>query len=285
MRYLALCLALLLPAAAPAYAQAQAPATAAPAPAAASSDAAADAPSGGLRDFCADRPGRATPPCILDAGHIQVETALDDAVFQHNDGAHATLSTYGATEVRFGITSTLEAEVAWAPLIVDHERGASDRTGVGDLSVGFRTALLPPGGDGPQVALQAFVTAPTATHGLGAGGWAGGARLPISAPLGKSLSFGMTPEVDVVRNANGGGTHEALIDAVSLSHAFGKLTLGVEAWGAFDDDPSHQTYQATADLTAALMIGDNLQLDAGGNFGLNRATPNAEIYVGISRRF
>jgi hypothetical protein len=29
----------------------------------------------------------------------------------------------------------------------------------------------------------------------------------------------------------------------------------------------------------------NLQLDGGANFGLNRATPQAQLYVGVSRRF
>jgi Putative MetA-pathway of phenol degradation len=235
-----------------------------------------------LRDLCADRPGKATPPCILDAGHTQIETGLADAVFLRG---HETVTALGASEVRFGLTSNVEAEVAWAPVIVDHQRGASNVTGVGDLTLGFRRALTTPGADGPAVSIQAFVNAPTATHGLGAGGWTGGARLPVSAPLSKTLSLGLTPEVDVVRNASGGGTHLAASTAVSLGRSFGKASLGVEVWGAVDDDPSGRTYQASADLTAALAVGDNVQLDAGANFGLNRNTPDAEVYVGISHRF
>jgi hypothetical protein len=34
---------------------------------------AAPAHAEGLRDFCPDRPGKGTPPCILDKGHIQAE--------------------------------------------------------------------------------------------------------------------------------------------------------------------------------------------------------------------
>jgi hypothetical protein len=238
-----------------------------------------------LRDLCADRPGKATPPCILDQGHAQIEIGLADAVFQGGQGVHETLTTLGASEVRFGLTPTLEAEVAWAPVIVDHNRGVRDVTGSGDLTLGFRRALTTPGADGAAVSIQGFVTAPTATHGLGAGGWTGGARLPVSAPLSKTLSLGLTPEADVVRNAAGGGTHLAASTAVSVGRSFGKASLGVELWGAVDDDPTGRTYQATADLTAALLIGDNVQLDAGANFGLNRNTPDAEVYVGVSRRF
>src|SRR5205809_4256567 len=83
-----------------------------------------------LRPFCADRPGKATPPCILDAGHVQLEVALADAIFRRSD-AHEDTYSLGATEVRFGLTRRLEAGFAWAPLGVDRQRGASQATGVG----------------------------------------------------------------------------------------------------------------------------------------------------------
>jgi hypothetical protein len=262
----------------PAHAQTQTQTeAAAPAPAADKTAA--------VGDLCADRPGKATPPCILDTGHVQLEVGLADAVFQHSNGLHETLYTISAGELRVGLTPTLEAEVSWAPLIVDHRRGASDVSGTGDLTVGLRHALTTPGSEGVQVSIQAFVTAPTATNGLGAGGWTGGVRLPVAVPLSKDLGLGLTPEVDVVRNAGGGGTHLAWSTAAGVSKAFGKFTLGVEAWGQVDDDPKARTYQASADFTAARMVGENTQLDAGVYFGLNRQTPDTEAYVGISRRF
>jgi Putative MetA-pathway of phenol degradation len=263
----------------PAHAQTQAPADASP-PAAAPPD----APQA-VGDLCADRPGKATPPCILDAGHAQLEVGLADAVFQHSNGQHETLYTVSAGELRVGLTPSLEVEASWAPLIIDHQRGASDVSGTGDLTFGFRHALTAPGGDGAQVSIQAYVTAPTATNGLGAGGWTGGARLPVAVPLAKDLGLGLTPEVDVVRNASGGGTHLAWSTAAGISRAFGKFTLGVEAWGQIDDDPRARTYQASADFTAARTIGENTQLDAGLYIGLNRQTPDAEAYVGLSHRF
>jgi hypothetical protein len=238
-----------------------------------------------LRDFCADRPGKATPACILDAGHVQVETALADAVFQRGSGVHEDLYAFGASELRFGLTSRVEAEAAWTPLIVDRLRGAGERTGVGDLTLGLRGALTSPDSKGPMVSLQGFVTAPTATHGLGAGGWTGGLRLPLSAPLANDFGLGLTPEVDVARNAQGGGVHPVWTNVVSVGRTFGKASFGVEAWGSLDDDPGGRSRQASADLTAALALGENAQLDAGANFGLTRATPDLELYVGLSHRF
>ena len=239
-----------------------------------------------LRAFCAERPGKITPPCILDAGHLQLEVGLADAVFERSRGAHRTTYTLGASEVRFGLTRRVELQAGWSPLIVDHDRAAGHRTGVGDAVLGAKAALTDPDADGGAgVSIQGFVTAPTATHGLGAGGWTGGLRLPASIPLGKDSDLSLTPEVDVARNAAGGGTHLAWIGAVGVSHAFGPTTLGAEVWGKIDDDPSGKVRQASVDFTAAHAVGDNAQLDAGMNLGVNRNTPDVEIYAGIARRF
>ena len=238
-----------------------------------------------LRDLCAERPGKATPPCILDAGHLQLEMGLADAVFERSRGAHDTTTTLGAAEVRFGLTRRLEVEAGWSPLILDHDRGADHRAGTGDAMLGVRGALTDPDAEGPAVALQGFVTAPTATHGLGAGGWTGGLRLPASIPLGANTDLGLTPEIDMARDAAGGGTHLAWIGAAGLSHAFGATTLGAEVWGEIDADPSGKVRQASADFTAARAVGGDAQIDAGVNLGLNRATPDVEVYAGVTRRF
>jgi hypothetical protein len=238
-----------------------------------------------LRDFCAERPGKATPPCIADKGHLMLEIGLADAVFTRGSGVHEETYTLGATELRLGVSRRVEVDAQWLPVIVDHQRGASSRTGVGDAAVGVKAAVTDPDSDGLAVSVSGFVTAPTATRGQGAGGWTGGLRLPIAGPLGPEIDFGLAPEVDIERDAAGGGTHLAWSCAAGVSHAFGPTTLGVEVWGQIDDDPADRTYQASADLTAAFAVGSNAQLDAGVNVGLNRTTPDVEIYAGIAKRF
>ena len=238
-----------------------------------------------LRDFCAQRPGKATPPCILDAGRLQIEVGLADAVFQRGGGAHEDTYALGATELRLGVSRRVELEAAWTPVVVDDTRGGGRRSGSGDASLAVLAALTDPDKMGLAVSAQAFVTLPTATHGLGAGGWTGGVRLPVSIPLDASTAVGLTPEVDVLRDAAGGGTHLAWVGVGSLSRSFGAATLGAELWGEVEDEPAGTIRRASADLTAAVVVGKALQLDAGANFGLNRSTPDLDVYVGVSRRF
>ena len=238
-----------------------------------------------LRDFCAERPGKATPPCILDKGHVQLEVGLYDETLQRGGGVHEDGYALGAFELRLGVSRRTEVEAGWAPLIVDRVRGSGHATGVGDTFLGVRTALTDPDADGLAVSVQGFVAAPTATEGLGAGGWTGGVRLPVAAPLGDKFGLSLTPEADLVRDADGRGAHLALVAVAGLSRASGPLTLGAELWGRMDDDPAGRSWQASADLTAAITAGANAQFDAGVNLGLDRDTPDLEVYVGVARRF
>lgn len=242
------------------------------------------------RPLCADRPGKATPPCILDAGRWQLEVGVVDATLQRGGGERDDVYALGGFELRRGVTRRTELELAWTPWSIERsdDHGAKGHAaGTGDLGLSFRTALTNPDGMGVAVSVEPFVTAPTATHHQGAGGWEGGVLLPVSGAITDKVSFGVTPEVDVVRDAAGGGTHAAVAAAAGVSRGFGPATLGVELWGARDDDPAGATTQASLDFTAAYVPPPtpDLQLDAGVYMGLNRNTPDVEAYVGVSRRF
>ena len=244
----------------------------------------------GLRSFCADRPGKATPPCILDAGHLQLEIGLVDYSRQHEHGARANTYAVGASELRVGVSKRSEIEIGWTPWAIERTRditGANRHAGVGDLVLGVRTALTNPDSGGAAVSLRPFVTAPTATHHMGTGGWEGGVMLPISASLPQQWSLGLMPEVDVARNASGRGTHPAWSGTVAMGHALGPVALGAEIWGAVDEDPIGRTRRASFDLTAAWTPPSltDVQFDGGVNAGLNSHTPSLELYAGVSRRF
>src|SRR5690242_738899 len=75
-----------------------------------------------LRPFCAERPGKATPPCIVDAGHVQLETGLADVLLQPGEDVVAL----AAGELRVGLTRRLEAQVGWAPLLIGYKTGLGD---------------------------------------------------------------------------------------------------------------------------------------------------------------
>jgi outer membrane putative beta-barrel porin/alpha-amylase len=247
------------------------------------SAAAADEP------ICADRPGKATATCTVPGGHWQIETGLADWTLQKGGGERATSLALGETTVKYGLTERSNLEIDFAPWQRSTSRASSFRdsaSGFGDLSL-FYKQQLKRADAAMQVAVMPFVKAPTAKHSLGNGRWEAGLLLPIGYAIPNSpLAIGLTPEIDWTADADGRGHHAAMAQVASLGwQASERLNLSTEIWGQWDWDPAGTTRQASVNGAVAYLLSNSVQLDAGGNFGLNRDTPDAEIYGGVSKRF
>jgi hypothetical protein len=195
----------------------------------------------------------------------------------------------GETTVKYGLSSSSDIEVDVTPWQRATSRFAGTHetdSGIGDVNVIYKQRVV--SADAPvQVIAMPFVKIPTAKRSLGNGKWEGGLLVPIGYAIPKTpFSLGLTPELDWVADADGHGHHIAMAQVASLGWAAtDKLNLSAEIWGAWDWDPSGTTRQASADGSIAYLIRNDVQLDAGANFGLNRVTPDVELYGGISVRF
>jgi hypothetical protein len=63
------------------------------------------------------------------------------------------------------------------------------------------------------------------------------------------------------------------------------VTLYAELWGDWNFDPSGVRRPYSADAAMSYGVTLNLQLDAGVNAGLDRYTPAAQVYIGVSQKF
>ena len=244
------------------------------------------------RDFCADRPGKGTPPCVLDQGRLQMELGLFDVSRQTQGDTRTRTWDAGDLLVRYGLDGLTEVQLGlpvWnRQQVTDRATGARDTAqGVGDLTLGLRRSLANPDGSGLSVALAGFVAAPTGARGIRADGFEGGVLLPLSIPLNPDWSLSLTPRVEWVSNADGEGRHAAYAMVAGLGRDIGQWNLGAEIWVSRDDDPDQATTQSTLDLTAVWSPPSlpDAQLDFGLNLGLNDDSPDVAFGIGLARRF
>jgi hypothetical protein len=244
------------------------------------------------RDFCADRPGKGSPPCVLDAGRFQAELGGADAAFSRGGGTSVDDVSYGGLELRLGLSSTLEGQLSWTAheRVREKDRASGTTTttsGAGDLGLALRWSLMNPAGDGLSIAVQPFVTAPTGANGIGGDIWQGGVIAPMSIPLSPDWSLSLSPQVEARENASGSGRHVGYAIAGGFGRAVGPVNLGAELWVDRDEDPTGHITQASFDLTAAWTPKTlkDVQLDASAYVGLNRQTPDLELVVGVAHRF
>ena len=249
-------------------------------------------PEADLRPFCADRPGKGTPTCILDVGRWQAEVGLVDGARQSDDAFKAESWAYGDLFFRYGLTPTTELQFGITPWtrekVTDRTTGDSETVdGVNDIQIGFRHSLANPDGSGFSVALAGFITAPTGSREVRGDGFEGGVVLPIALPLNDDWGLSLSPEIDIVADSDGDGRHAAYTMVAGVGRGFGQWALGAEIWVSHDDDPIEATTQSTFDLTAVWTPPSmpDAQVDFGLNFGLNDDSPDVEFGVGVARRF
>lgn len=227
--------------------------------------------------ICADRPGKANPTCTVPEGHFQLETGLADWI---RDDGETTLIV-GATAIKYGLTDHSTIDVDVTPYV-----RSSGRSGIGDTLVRYKHRLTSE--DAPiKVALYPFVKLPTAKRPIGNGKVEAGIAAPIDYDIPRTkLRLTLGPEVDWLADEDGRGHHAAMVQVASLGwDASESWNLSAELWGQWDWDPLGTKRQLSADGAVAYLVREDLQLDAGANFGLNKQTPDVELYAGISKRF
>ena len=246
----------------------------------------------GLRPLCPDRPSKGTSACTVDAGHVQVEADLANLTHDASGGVTTDVWVFANPTLKLGVTDAFDIEANLAPyvLIRTHDRTSGARTsqsGIGDLFLRAKLNLAGNAGGAFGLALEPYVKAPTAPQGVGDGAWEGGLLAPVSYTLPMGWSLGLTPEADLIANGSGSGRHLAVALPVGLGHAIGPIAATFELWTSQDFDPTRTTRQYSLDLAAAWQPPrqPNLQLDGGVNLGLNSATPDVQVYVGVARRF
>lgn len=245
-----------------------------------------------MRDFSTDRPPKANVPYTVDAGHFQYETDLVNFAGNQVVGNMQT-DTWLVPNPTFklGLTNNMDFEIN-APTGVgihsfDSATGKSSTVwGIGDVFLRTKINLWGDDGGSSAFALIPYVKAPTATSGIGNGAVEEGVIAPLSFSLPKGFTLLFNSEIDLLKNSADDGRHANFINLVTVSHEVVKsVTLYVEFWSDYDNDPLQKTTQYSFDLAAAWLVRPNLQFDAGIDFGLDSATPKVQVFAGLSQRF
>lgn len=238
--------------------------------------------------ICTDRPTKSNAACTVPEGMVQVEADLFSWTRLAAGPARTDVLVYTNPVVKYGLGPNSDIQLNIAPLVEGRTRADGQtvsQRGVGDLTLRFKQRLTGPNSR-VQVALLPFVKAPTAERGIGNGEWEGGVIVPVQVPVGKA-TLTLVPQVNLLADAlSPDDRHLEFQGVVNLAYPVApRTTMAVELWTSQNWDPAGAVRQFSADAALSYLLNDELQLDIGGNFGLNRATPDVQLYVGVSARF
>ncbi|MFY7746261.1 MAG: transporter [Erythrobacter sp.] len=238
--------------------------------------------------ICTDRPTKSNAACTVPEGMVQVEADLFSWTRIAIGPSRTDLLAYSSPTVKFGLGPDSDVQLG-IPMLVEARSRAGGRTvsqsGPGDLTMRFKQRLTAPGNN-VQIALLPFVKAPTAARGIGNGEWEAGLIVPVQMPVGP-VTLTLVPQLNLLADALAPNErHLEFQGVINLALPVAeRTTLAAELWTAQNWDPAGTVRQYSADAALSYLLNDELQIDLGGNFGLNQATPDIQLYLGLSKRF
>jgi hypothetical protein len=244
-----------------------------------------------MRPLCADRPGLETPACTVDAGHVQVEVGIGDWIRDTQPDVRTDTILAGDFLARVGLTDHLEARLGWTAFGHQRERdrttGAVDRASrTGDVTIGLKQNLRNPDGSGLSIALLPYASVPVGRGPIGAGDWGAGLIGSVSYELSDTVQVVASPEIDAAVDEDRNGRHLAYGGEVGLSGSLSDaITATIDLELLRDRDPGGHSTEALAGLSLAWQPQKLLQFDVGSNVGMNHASADLEVYVGVTRKF
>jgi hypothetical protein len=251
-----------------------------------------------LRDMDTDRPNVTNTPHTIDAGHLQIETGIIDYSYYRNrtfgDNVRQDDLDFGQFNFRLGILNNLElnAVVDSYDLVQFHDYSAGTRLyagSFGDTVFGAKLNLWgDDGGDdvwATALAIQPQFKFPAARDDVGNGRFEFAVPFPFLMNLPAGFHLGLQPGVSYERNSSDSGYVAGFPMSISLD----RVVLGnLDVYLEYACDPTtekHIETEQTMDVGGTYPLNDNVVLDTGVNFGLNRASTTIEWLAGISVRF
>jgi hypothetical protein len=237
--------------------------------------------------ICADRPTKSNNVCAVDPGAWQLEADLFNGTFQRSGGVTTDTWLITNPSLKYGVAQNWDIEANLVPyeIVRTHETaGTQTFSGIGDLYLRMKYAAIPQGT--VQIGFIPYVKLPTARDGIGNGAVEEGVSIPVNITLSDVWSLGFSPEFDALKDVARGGRHFNTSQTVVVGYALpGDLTLNAELWGDWNEDPTGAPAQYSLDFAVAKLLTKALQIDGGVNLGLNRATPDVQLYAGLAEKF
>ena len=247
------------------------------------------------RDLNPDRPSRFTSPTTVDAGHYLLETdVVNYTQDRHNperERADVDQWNFPQPELRIGLTEHTEIDFLYEGYLNRRTREPDQRrvrfqSGSGDLLIQGKYNLF--GNDTGDVAfgILPYIKLPTNTAHLGNGFVEGGLEFPLSINLPGNFSLGLETEFDALRNDADTRHVAGFTNTAFLGYNFlgKKLQIYGEWFSRVTAGPGSRL-DGEVDTGLVYFVGKNAEVDFGCNFGVTRAAPDFEPFIGFSKRF
>ncbi len=246
-----------------------------------------------MRELSTDRPDQTESPYTVDAGHWQVEMDFLNYTRDRDESGGSDVRTrdlrVAPVNLKLGLTNRVDLQLMVDPYVRsqvdDRVAGTTSKgSGFGDVTTRVKINLWG-NDDGPTAfAVMPFVKWPLAASDIRNGETEGGVIFILGFELPGGWGSAVMSEVDFVSDGAGGRETE-FVNSITFSHDVTENLGGYIELFTVTGSAVEGNWQGQLDVGFTYALGSETQLDFGCNFGITRAAPDAQPFVGISRRF
>lgn len=247
-------------------------------------------PTGRMRPMSTDRPDQTESPYTVDAGHFQLEMDFVNATFDREASLRTENRSIAPVNFKVGLLNNMDIQFVMDTYAYSRVRdraagSVAEVSGLGDVATRVKINFW--GNDGGRTAfgMLPFVKWPLPASDLRNGRTEGGIIFPLAVELAEGWDLGAETALGLVRNAANDGYDTEFINSVTVGHDLTQ-TLGVyvELFTLTNSQPGFGL-QGQVDVGATYALRENIQLDAGCNFGVTHSAPDFNPFAGLSWRF
>jgi len=236
-----------------------------------------------LRPLAADRPDATETPQTVDKGHFQVETTLIGVSKDNTDGIKTESFYAFETNLKYGLTNSIDLHLVLAPYINQSVRSISSETdniGQGDIEVRSKVNLWGNDSGTSSFALLPFLKIPNGEFSNDK--VEAGLILTYGTEI-QETGFGMQLQIDHLYNPENdsmewAGSH-TFVAGYELQNNIGGY---IEYIGEIDLNNDYIPY---ASLGFTQKTSSNTQWDIGSKIGLVDQAQDFEVFLGLTQRY
>ena len=222
-------------------------------------------------------------PSILEPGRTQIEI---DFIHTHDRDAGVRTRAFNVAPVL--ITHGLNTRTDIGLGFGGYSHTSASRNW-GDLTLRAKYSLWGHHNSEPSPGNTAFALLPYVTIPLKSGDGSelllGGLILPLSITLPSDWSLIIMTEFDVVADATDRHRKAQWIESLVLARTFSEaISAYIEFYSVLPFERGTD-WQAQANFGFSYAFSPDFQMDAGCNFGLNRAAPDVQPFIGLTLRY
>lgn len=241
-----------------------------------------------MRELSTDRPDQTESAYSVDAGHFQVEADLVNHAREKDGGVTTRIWAAPVLNLKLGLLNNVDVQCLFDPYVRFHQESAAGQTtieGFGDLQTRVKVNLWGNDGGRTALAVMPFVKWPVPESPLRNGKTEGGVIVPFAMELPAGWGLGLMTELDVVRDSANQDYELESFNTATLSHDIWGRLGGYIEFAATVNTEAGTEWIGQVDCGFTFAVNDDLQLDAGCNFGVTDSAPDYQPFVGVSWRY